>query len=201
MKKYGLLAIALLVGTSGCLRKKTSTVTETLQTQGTQQPSTPQKQLFMDDVDAFVLEEEQDPFSASQGFGDAVQLGEPSADWKQEQSAQFSFKTIYFDFDTDTMRGDQKNALEFNLSKIKEATAAGHMVVIEGHACKFAGSAVYNMMLSEKRAQAVARYFKQHGIAADKIKVVGRGNEMCIISDGDKEAQAPNRRVEIYILN
>lgn len=197
MKKNSLLVIGLIALASGCLRKKTTGPEVVTQTPD----KAPQRQLFMEeDIDGFVLEEENDPFSSTQGFNESIKLVEPSPEWKNEQVAQFAFKTIYFDFDNDALRQDQQTALHYDLAKVKEAVANGYTVVIEGHACNFAGSAVYNMMLSEKRAQAVARFLQDQGVSADKLKVVGRGSEMCVVSEGDKEAQAPNRRVEIYIL-
>lgn len=197
MKKTGLLLIALLAFATGCRRKKNVEIVGESYAQPTTQASSSTKSLFVDDVEAFVLEDETDPFS-TEGF--SAQAGVTLVPVEEKSQSQIVFKTIYFDFGLDGLRKDQMPIIEANLEKAKEAAAKGLTVVIEGHACKFAGSDTYNMMLSEKRAKAVAQYFIKHGVAKDRIKVVGRGNEMCIIPEGDKDAQAPNRRVEIYIL-
>ena len=193
-----LFAVALLAGISGCRRKKSPEGMGILQVNQDIQETKQVKSLFVDDVDAFVFEEDANPFS-SEGTTSGLSIVAIENGYTTE-SHKFAFKSIYFDFDQYALRQDQKDSLQMNLVKIKDAIAQGYTVVIEGHSCKFAGSSVYNMMLSEKRAKAVASYFIKQGIPAAKIKVVGRGNEMCIVAEGDRDAQAPNRRVEIHII-
>lgn len=109
-------------------------------------------------------------------------------------------KTIYFDFDKFVIRKDQVDALNRDLELIKKITEEGKTIVVEGHACRSAGSDAYNMILSEKRARSTADWLIKHGINKKYIKVVGRGYELCIVTEGSREEQAPNRRVEFYIL-
>ena len=45
---------------------------------------------------------------------------------------------------------------------------------IEGH-CDSTGGEAYNELLSERRAQAVQDYLVAHGIAAERLSVVGKG--------------------------
>lgn len=203
MKKMYLLPVALLAILAGCGKKKSVVTPVAGQTHPAAHETAAKsgnKSLFVEDVEEFVLEDDTNPFSADMPEG-SLSLVKPGEEWHGGGSmGKFAFKTIYFDFDEYGLRPDQKNSLELNFAKAKEAADLGHTIVIEGHSCKFAGSSVYNMMLSEKRAQAVAQYFKQRGIPAKQLKVVGRGNEMCIVAEGDRDAQAPNRRVEIYIV-
>ncbi|MCL5436502.1 MAG: OmpA family protein [Candidatus Dependentiae bacterium] len=128
---------------------------------------------------------------------------------RSAEQRKHGLKTIYFDFDRYTIRKDQEAALNHNLAIIKKLVAkkeAKHgqniaiKLVSEGHACRYAGSDVYNMVLSEKRARAVTNWLVKHGIKRTYIKVVGRGYELCIVPEGSKEEQAPNRRVELYVL-
>ena len=53
------------------------------------------------------------------------------------------------------------------------------------------------MMLSEDRARTVADYLKRHGVKGE-ISTVGHGSEHRLVESGNREQQAPNRRVEIY---
>ena len=77
----------------------------------------------------------------------------------------------------------------------------GKNIVVEGHACHSAGSAIYNLALSEKRARYAAKKMTNSGTDSKYIKIAPRGHEMPIIKDGNREAQTVNRRVEIFAID
>ncbi|NLT70441.1 MAG: OmpA family protein [Verrucomicrobiaceae bacterium] len=72
--------------------------------------------------------------------------------------------------------------------------------VIEGHTDSFGGEE-FNRDLSLKRAEAVRRWLVERlRIDASNIKVLGLGKSRPIVStEGDADAQALNRRVEIVV--
>jgi peptidoglycan-associated lipoprotein len=196
MKKHLSFAIAVLILTPACgWRKNKSTIKE--EELACQVSTGPKKQsIFAEDIDSFELREETNPFA---GADEAGSMEFVDAQLRPDHAAD-QLKTIYFDFDEFDIRADQASALDYNIAKIKSLTAQGHTIVIEGHACSAAGSKQYNVMLSEKRARAIASYLIDHGVDKNMIKTVGRGNEMCIVFGGGREEQAPNRRVEFYLL-
>ena len=110
------------------------------------------------------------------------------------------FQTIFFDFNKYNVRKSEIKKLDADISYAQKMVAAGKTIVVEGHACHSEGSAAYNMVLSEKRAHAVAEKLTKAGIEKDAIRCVGRGQDMPIVHGGNREAQAPNRRVEIYAI-
>ncbi|MEZ8610632.1 OmpA family protein [Vibrio sp. 10N.222.51.C8] len=61
------------------------------------------------------------------------------------------------------------------------------------------GAAEYNMMISKKRAAAVAAYIEEQGIEADRITASGEGEENPIASNATAEGRAQNRRVDATI--
>jgi len=69
-------------------------------------------------------------------------------------------------------------------------------VEIDGHADS-TGSPAYNMTLSEKRAEAVKKYFVDQGIDPDRITTKGFGMTKPAASNDTKEGRAKNRRVEL----
>jgi outer membrane protein OmpA-like peptidoglycan-associated protein len=79
-------------------------------------------------------------------------------------------------------------------------TAPTRAVVLEGHADTI-GDADRNLTLSQKRAEAVARWLVQEGhVNADQIQTVGLGSTQPLVSpQGDRDAQRRNRRVEVRI--
>src|SRR5581483_2689227 len=138
---------------------------------------------------------------------DAVKASDFS--WEDEKNQKF--KVVYFDFDKYSIRPDQEETVAFDIDQIRksleEAKEKGikPLVVIEGHAFHSAGSAVYNLALSEKRAKVLADTMISQGIPQESIKIVGRGKEVPAVIEGkavegDRQSQWPNRRDEIRVL-
>ena len=129
--------------------------------------------------------------------------------WVAESANEDGFKNVYFAYDGKCVGEDQKEALAANIETAKACVTANQAykptIVIDGHACNSAGRDVYNMALSEARAQQVYQACLDAGIPADCMKVVGRGQEMPAMIDGmpvtgDRMAQAPNRRCEMHVV-
>jgi len=71
-------------------------------------------------------------------------------------------------------------------------------ILVEGHTDS-RGADAYNMNLSKQRAEAVASYLTDHGIASEKVSAVGVGSTRPVASNDTPEGRASNRRVEITI--
>ncbi|MBI2344823.1 OmpA family protein [Candidatus Dependentiae bacterium] len=117
------------------------------------------------------------------------------------EESKKQFHTLYFDFDKDYIKPNEETKLEQDIAEAKKMIKKGKTIVIEGHACHSAGSRAYNMALSERRARFVASRFAEAGINAADIKIAPRGQEMPVIKGGNREQQAPNRRVEIFAID
>lgn len=148
------------------------------------------RSFFDDEVGAFVLEDD----AAANG-----QLQQTS--WVAQADTK-QFKPVYFDFDKFEIRNDQEPQVETDVEQaMRLAKADQKEVVIEGHACHSAGSKAYNLILSEHRAQTVAKRLEEEGVPTENMKVVGRGTEMPVVLGGSREEQWPNRRVEVFPLS
>jgi outer membrane protein OmpA-like peptidoglycan-associated protein len=185
MKKLSLLLLtaALLPGCKKKVKeekKDEKSVNMPLASAGTQ------KGFFDEDINGFVMEED------TGAKKDESVLA--SADTKQ-------FKTVHFEFDKYDIGHDQEPVVEADAQEaLKVAREDQKTIVIEGHACHSAGSKAYNLLLSEHRAQEVAKHLRDAGVPDEQIKAVGRGTEMPVVMGGSREEQAPNRRVEIFPL-
>lgn len=184
MKKSLSLSLVLLVLVAGCSKAKDKKEKKRKK-QETKSMNIPLAQagepkFFDDAADAFTLEEER-------------KIVAENSPWI-EHVDETGFKTIHFDFDKYAIRDDQKDLLHVDTAQAKHVVASGKRVVVEGHACHSAGSKTYNLVLSQHRAEQVA---KSLGINDDELKVVGRGTEVPV-AYGTREQQAPNRRVEFY---
>lgn len=178
--------IAGIVIAPGCFKRTKKTSTNAGESTYSSAKTT---SIFDDELDAFVLEEDHNPFAPQSG--DKVRLVKADL-WSPEKRGEF--EVIYFDFDQFKIRPDQENTLKRTLEELKKITKT-KTIVLEGHACNSGGNAQYNMVLSEKRAHAVREYLIRQGIPAGKLKTVGHGSEQCVAIGGNQEQQAPNRRV------
>ncbi len=204
-----LLVMALLPACKSQKKQKAKEMKPTAQSQQMARVDIPLagddlRSFFDQNVDEFAFVDEND---ASELVTVDGQDSDTQLAWSLDQ--QNDSQAIYFDFDKYVVREDQQPIVNQDIAYAKkelkknEIETANPVVVIEGHACHSAGSAVYNLALSNKRAKVVADRFKAEGVP---VTTVGRGSEMPAIIGGkpvtgDRQQQAPNRRVEVKVLH
>ncbi|MCX7302347.1 MAG: OmpA family protein [Rhodobacterales bacterium] len=93
---------------------------------------------------------------------------------------------------TPTLQGDLRDVAA-NLNRYPNST-----ITVLGHTDN-TGTAEYNLDLSQRRAQAVASVLISSGVAANRIRVTGMGENQPIATNQTAEGRAQNRRVEIVI--
>ena len=71
-------------------------------------------------------------------------------------------------------------------------------VEISGHTDNV-GSDAYNQELSLRRAQSVKNWLVQRGVAGNRMKTVGKGENEPVASNDTAEGRAENRRIEFYV--
>ena len=102
-----------------------------------------------------------------------------------------SLDDIYFDLDRFSIRGDARNALEVNASRLRDRD--DWTLTIEGHADE-RGTIAYNLVLGERRAEAVKRYLEDLGLPGYKIDIVSYGKERPFCTDYSEDCWQENRR-------
>lgn len=106
--------------------------------------------------------------------------------------------SLLFDFDSAVLNKKDVN----DLGQVAEVFKSHPdlKVTVEGHADS-TGPEVYNQTLSEKRAQAVAKWLKDNaGVKSDNLNVVGYGEMKPAYSNDTKDGRAKNRRVQFTPL-
>jgi peptidoglycan-associated lipoprotein len=98
---------------------------------------------------------------------------------------------IFFDFDRFTIRSDAESILEANAQLL--SVHVDGKVVIEGH-CDERGSADYNLVLGERRAQAAKRYLQEQGVEGSRMQVVTYGKERPVCIQHKDDCWQKNRR-------
>lgn len=83
-------------------------------------------------------------------------------------------ENIFYDFDKATLKPESAAALDELVTLLNENPNI--TIELSAH-CDYRGSAQYNKNLSQRRAESVCNYLKDHGIAADRLTPVGYGKD------------------------
>jgi peptidoglycan-associated lipoprotein len=106
-------------------------------------------------------------------------------------------QTIYFDYDKDDIRDDQRATID---AKVPLLTANPALRIrIAGHTDN-RGSDEYNLALGQRRSASAKRYLVSRGIAENRIETVSFGEERPAAAGENEEAWARNRRDEFEII-
>lgn len=105
-------------------------------------------------------------------------------------------KSIYFVTGTDKFAYPKlaPQKLQYALDMLNKYPTL--KVDIEGHTDN-TGSAKVNKALSQKRANAIMKYFTSKGIAADRMTSIGYGSEKPVADNKTAKGRQDNRRVEM----
>ncbi len=107
-------------------------------------------------------------------------------------------ESVLFGFDRDVLTDDAKAQLDELANQTK--TMARYTIEVQGFTDK-SGSLTYNEALSERRAQAVARYLiNQFQIPVRNIAMIGSGYAQPVADDKTSDGRKMNRRVEVRLF-
>jgi len=112
------------------------------------------------------------------------------------QPARPSSFLLYFLEGRDELTLDSRQLLGRIVDEIARRPAPE--IVVIGHTDRV-GAVPYNDALSRRRAERVRDELVKVGIAADRIRVAGRGEREPLVPTADEVAEARNRRVEINV--
>ncbi|MFT3823772.1 MAG: OmpA family protein [Chitinophagaceae bacterium] len=117
---------------------------------------------------------------------------------KQEiiEKVNYAAKNIFFATGSDKITPSSFTSLD-DVATILRDNPLVHLS-IEGHSDNV-GNADKNLALSQKRANAVQKYLVQKGIAAERVKATGYGQQKPIADNNTAEGRAQNRRVELKL--
>ena len=101
-----------------------------------------------------------------------------------------------FDFNKSSLKPEAKESLDKFAAKMADMSHTN--INVYGHTDNV-GSAAANKKVSDQRANAVANYLMQKGIAKDRIVADGLSFDFPVADNATAEGRAQNRRVEIYI--
>jgi len=105
---------------------------------------------------------------------------------------------VQFEFDRATISEEGIRLLDQKVEALQKNPSI--RLRIEGNADDY-GSDEYNMVLSQRRAAIVNRYFAERGIDASRVQIVSYGEERPVCKGEDEPCRAKNRRDEFVILS
>lgn len=137
------------------------------------------------------------------GPGDQVPFGGgPTAPFDPDQMAQdrtaFADDTVYFDYDSSTIKGDEQSKLSAVASRLNSDASA--KLLVEGN-CDERGTEEYNRSLGERRALAAREALAGQGIDANRIATRSYGQDHPADPGHNEAAWSKNRRDEFVLLH
>jgi peptidoglycan-associated lipoprotein len=105
---------------------------------------------------------------------------------------------VQFEFDRATISEEGIRLLDQKVEALQKNPSI--RIRVEGNADDY-GSDEYNMVLSQRRAAVVNRYFTERGIDGSRIQIVSYGEEHPICTDRDEGCRSKNRRDEFVVLS
>ena len=105
---------------------------------------------------------------------------------------------VLFDVNSSTLSAEASSRLGAFLTLA--ARDANRRLLVEGFTDSD-GDAAFNQQLSEARAQSVAQWLTDHGVAAARITATGHGADSPVAPNDTPENKALNRRVVVTLLN
>lgn len=111
----------------------------------------------------------------------------------------FSEDRVRFPHDSYDLSGDAQKALDEFAGRVKEYNSPVY-IEIQGHTDD-TGTAKYNDMLGQLRAEAVRRYLsRNHGLPLGRISTISYGDTLPVDSNKTRAGRAQNRRVVAVVL-
>lgn len=103
---------------------------------------------------------------------------------------------LLFETNKSTLRSDHFAALDPIVDYL--ILHPERSVKISGHSDN-TGSTEHNLKLSKRRADVVAEYLVNSGVAIDRVETFGFGSEKPLVENATEEGRKKNRRVELLI--
>lgn len=122
--------------------------------------------------------------------------GPGHAGWSEDRET-LKTETVYFDYDSSTIKASEKSKIETVAGYLKSHSSAA--VKVEGN-CDERGTEEYNRALGERRALAIREYLINSGITPATVDTVSYGEDKPAVQGNNDAAWQKNRRGEFVVL-
>jgi peptidoglycan-associated lipoprotein len=180
------LLVIMLLGGSGCTKKKPNTKPSDLNVDTTTvPPPSPPTTDVQPPRDQTRQDQTEDPL-----------LSQDMQIVNEELRRRGFSPDVYFAFDESALSDDARGKLSRNADLLK---AQGRLnLTIEGH-CDERGTSEYNLALGERRASAVKSYLSSLGVGGDRMRTLSYGSERPACTEHEESCWSQNRRAHMVI--
>jgi OOP family OmpA-OmpF porin len=112
--------------------------------------------------------------------------------------AESEKQTITFALNSSVLNSQSKSTLD-KIAGDLSGQKTGYMVELQGFTDS-TGSELYNIGLSQRRAESVERYLVSKNLPLFRISIVGLGKDNPVADNKTNQGRAQNRRVEVRVL-
>jgi peptidoglycan-associated lipoprotein len=137
-----------------------------------------------------------DSLRRAQALADSLRMARDAAARESASARATLTRQIYFDFDSSSLRSDQRSAAEAKVPVLTGNTAL--RIRIEGNADE-RGSAEYNIALGMRRAAEMKRFLTERGVNGSRIETVSFGEERPVCTAHEESCWQQNRRDDFRI--
>jgi OOP family OmpA-OmpF porin len=109
---------------------------------------------------------------------------------------EIKLERVHFATDSSEVLPDSQATLDYGVATLKKYPQM--VIEVRGHTDS-TGSKQHNQALSERRAESVMRYLKEHGVT-NSLTAKGYGEELPIASNATASGRQQNRRVGLRIV-
>jgi peptidoglycan-associated lipoprotein len=136
------------------------------------------------------------PLEPSPMGGGAAATFDP--DQMAQDRAALASETVYFDYDSSSIRGDEQSKIAAVASSLKSDASA--KLLVEGN-CDERGTEEYNRSLGERRAQAAREALANAGVDSGRVATRSYGEDRPADPGHTASAWTKNRRDEFVLLH
>jgi peptidoglycan-associated lipoprotein len=115
-----------------------------------------------------------------------------------EDATKFAADTIYFDFDSSTIKASEESKLQ-ELANYFKDNKKFEGLIIQGN-CDARGTEKYNLSLGERRALAAREYLANLGVDPQRLKTMTFGASKPVDTGTDESAYKKNRRDDFVLV-
>lgn len=123
-----------------------------------------------------------------------VKITLPAGDARSLPGSPLAQRSIYFDYDKDSLRTEYQSLLQAHAKFLAEHPKLE--IKLEGNTDE-RGTTEYNLALGQRRAESVAQAMSILGSPRARIEVISFGKEKPKVEGHDESAWSKNRRVDI----
>jgi peptidoglycan-associated lipoprotein len=132
--------------------------------------------------------------TGSTASAQTTNISPPQVDELNDPNGPLAKRSIYFDFDSYTVKSDDQPLLQAHAQYLR--SHPNRHILIQGNTDE-RGTTEYNLALGERRSEAVLHELETLGVPDSQLEAVSLGKEKPLAMGHDEASWAQNRRADM----